>query len=389
MKQGLVWAFLFNILLIPVAAGALYWWDGLLLDPVLASAAMAMSSVSVVTNALRLRRFRRPSSVQEILHPPLGGRIRQGAYLGTVAVVALAIGTAFTWASRTDRAERGMNGVLEWTEGMGMPMRPAMSVMEETEVEPITAHDAGLRVSMERPATIVPGRPVTLTFAVRDAATGSLVSDLVRTHQVWMHLIITRSDLGTFAHLHPEPTGTAGILRVQAAFPTPGTYQLHTEFRRQGEMTDVVDTKTLTVAGQPPAPVAVPAGDVRTATVDGVRIALHGRVQPVASGNTSEFRFTFADAASGAPIDDLQPYLGAAGHVVIMRADGTTFQHAHAETEDGEGRPVLALPGTSFGPELDLPVKFHQPGAYRLWAQFRLADGTVITAPFVLHADAR
>ena len=56
IKQGLAWAFAYNVLLIPVAAGALYWWDGLLLDPVLAGAAMAMSSVSVVTNALRLRK---------------------------------------------------------------------------------------------------------------------------------------------------------------------------------------------------------------------------------------------------------------------------------------------------------------------------------------------
>ena len=49
MKQGLAWAFGYNILLIPVAAGVLYGWNGLLLDPVLASAAMAMSSVSVLT----------------------------------------------------------------------------------------------------------------------------------------------------------------------------------------------------------------------------------------------------------------------------------------------------------------------------------------------------
>ena len=49
MKQGLVWAFGYNVLLIPVAAGALYAFDGLLLDPVLASAAMVMSSVSVLS----------------------------------------------------------------------------------------------------------------------------------------------------------------------------------------------------------------------------------------------------------------------------------------------------------------------------------------------------
>ena len=47
IKQGLAWAFGYNVLLIPVAAGALYAVDGLLLDPVLAGAAMAMSSVSV------------------------------------------------------------------------------------------------------------------------------------------------------------------------------------------------------------------------------------------------------------------------------------------------------------------------------------------------------
>src|SRR4030095_11842733 len=57
IKQGLVWAFAYHVLLIPVARGALYRAGGLLLDPVLAAAAMAMSSVSVVTNALRLKRF--------------------------------------------------------------------------------------------------------------------------------------------------------------------------------------------------------------------------------------------------------------------------------------------------------------------------------------------
>jgi hypothetical protein len=52
-----------------------------------------------------------------------------------------------------------------------------------------------------------------VSSTVRDADTGALVDDLVRTHQVWMHMIITRDDLGTFAHLHPEPTSTAGTYR--------------------------------------------------------------------------------------------------------------------------------------------------------------------------------
>jgi Cu+-exporting ATPase len=55
MKENLFWAFIYNIVGVPVAAGVLYPAFGLLLSPVLASAAMAFSSVSVVTNSLRLR----------------------------------------------------------------------------------------------------------------------------------------------------------------------------------------------------------------------------------------------------------------------------------------------------------------------------------------------
>ena len=64
MRQGLVWAFLFNILLIPVAAGALYWWNELLLDPVLASAAMAMSSSARWAQVWRARMVSRPEATR-------------------------------------------------------------------------------------------------------------------------------------------------------------------------------------------------------------------------------------------------------------------------------------------------------------------------------------
>ena len=58
IRQNLFWAFIYNIVGIPVAAGVLYSLDGLILNPMIAAAAMSFSSVSVVLNALRLRFFR-------------------------------------------------------------------------------------------------------------------------------------------------------------------------------------------------------------------------------------------------------------------------------------------------------------------------------------------
>ncbi len=378
IKQGLVWAFAYNVLLIPIAAGLLYPFTGTLLDPSLAAAAMAMSSVSVITNAARLRRFDSSTPSR-----PGWARLGDYAFLTGVAVLAVSLGAGLTALSRTDAAGRGMNGVLAWVQDTGMPMRPAMSVMMTTDAAPQLADDAGVRVAVDVAADARPGRPTTVQIRIADAVTGRPVEDIGRSHEAWMHFIVTRGDLATFLHIHPRPTAVPGVFQTGMTFPTAGRYIIHTEFRRRGAMADLVARQEVVVHGLPPRPAAAGAPSPRSQIVDGIRVTLEGDAR--LGDNT--FTYRFADARTGAPITRLRPYLAAAGHIVVMPLDGSGFAHEHAEAEDERGRPVFALPGQQFGPDLKVHADLPRPGLYRLWGQFRTAGGEVLTTTFTVRTE--
>lgn len=189
--------------------------------------------------------------------------------------MALTIGATLTAVSRMDFAERGMNGTLAWMQTTGMPMRPAMSNMMTAEIATTEAADAGLDVQLHVPDTTRPGVPTTVTATVVDAETGEPVTDMTRSHEAWMHFIATRADLGTFAHVHPEPTGRSGELKVEVTFPTAGTYVVNTEIRQQGEMADVHQRQLVTIAGDPPLPITMSAGP-RTMVVCDIEVELGG-----------------------------------------------------------------------------------------------------------------
>jgi Cu+-exporting ATPase len=356
---------------------------------------MAMSSVSVVTNALRLRGFKRPASAEAILHPPIGERVREYAYLATIAIVALGIGTAslaFAQSEHTgsDSAGRAAMNDQTMSSRSGDAHDPAGHTLASAPVA------EGTHVELIAPESLAPGQAVTLTYHLTDTATDAPVTDIVESHERPMHLIAVSRDLQKFQHIHPEPTGTDGEYRVEATFADPGTYFLFDEFNRaNGDQ--IVQRDELTV-GAPSAGPATLTEDLAPKTYGSVRVGLSG-ADAIRAGQEAALTFHLDDAATGAPIADLQPYLGAPAHGVVISEDAATFAHTHGEAVGGAGAghssmpDMPGMPGMShstmsaggFGPDIAIHHTFETPGLFKLWGQFQTKDGSIITADFVVR----
>jgi Cu+-exporting ATPase len=92
IRQNLFWAFAYNVVLVPVAMGVLYPTFGITINPAMAAGAMALSSVSVISNSLRLRGYDpRPAAVLAATRHAAWTRVRDTAYLGLVALAAIGV----------------------------------------------------------------------------------------------------------------------------------------------------------------------------------------------------------------------------------------------------------------------------------------------------------
>jgi len=213
------------------------------------------------------------------------------------------------------------------------------------------------------PATssVKAGQPQPYRFRIT-AAGGAPLTTYAVVHDKPLHFVIIRRDLTGFQHLHPTmaPDGTWSVDLTLAA---PGSYRAIADFTAivGGQQTPTTLGVDLTVAGDY-RPVALPA-PVTRATADGFSISYAGTPQ---TGATQPLLMTVT-GPDGKPAA-LEPYLGAYGHLVVLREGDVGYVHVHPEQQlvDGAVKFWLAAPG---------------PGRYRMFFDFQVA-GKVHTAAY-------
>lgn len=182
-------------------------------------------------------------------------------------------------------------------------------------------------------------------------------------HERELHLIVVRHDLSTFAHLHPKRRDD-GVWEIDLTLPKAGSYAAFADIAPDDEdpMTVRLDlvAEGHTVEDEIFAPSRVTSsGDYRVELVGDVIAG---------SGSHIEFRVSRDEDAV-----EPDPYLGAAGHLVAIRAGDLDYLHVHPMESEGVG---------------SIPFMMHAsgPGLYRLFLQF-LHGGEVRTADLTVQVS--
>lgn len=208
-----------------------------------------------------------------------------------------------------------------------------------------------------------------LTIQVNDES-GKPVQAFDIEHEKRMHLIVVSDNLSYFAHLHPEYKGN-GQFADTVTFPSGGNYHLYADYVPKGAA-KTVKQHTVTVQGEKATTTPLQPDETLTKTVDGKEITLS--FDELKAGREATLTFYLKDEKTDKPITNLQPYLGAIGHVVIIREQTYDYLHVHPIDEQGKG------------PEAAFMVEFPKSGLYQIWAQFQ-HDGRVITVPFTVKVS--
>jgi len=213
-------------------------------------------------------------------------------------------------------------------------------------------------------------RSADLRFTIRDGE-GRAVTSYQREHDKELHLIVASRDLVTYRHLHPARAAD-GTWSIPVELPRAGGYRVFADFTPAKKGAENLTLGADLAASGPYEPKELPTANT-TAKTDGYEVKLAGGLRP---GEAGELELNVV--RDGKPVTDLQPYLGAYGHLVALRSGDLAYLHVHPGGEPGDGR-------TKPGPGISFTATAPSAGSYRLFLDFK-HQGVVRTAAFTVHA---
>jgi hypothetical protein len=212
-----------------------------------------------------------------------------------------------------------------------------------------------------------------LTLRVTDAATSAAVRDFERVHEYPLHLFVVSEDFRDFHHVHPVMDARGGWT-VPWRAPTRGRYWVYGDFLPVGGAPQMLQ-RMIAVDTSSRRNGRDDAADAAKSPLIG---ALSTSTPTLRTGDEARITIALTDAKSGAPVDDLQPYLGAWGHLFVLHEGRDEALHAHPDS-------ASTTPG---GPSVAFDVLFPRPGTYHLWMQVQ-RRGAIVTLPFVVRVSPR
>jgi hypothetical protein len=219
------------------------------------------------------------------------------------------------------------------------------------------------------------------------------LDDLVPDHGHLMHLFLVRMPgLDRMAHIHPDMTAT-GRFSVDLPTMDSGRYALYADIVHENGLAETA----VATLDMPPIIGAPLQGDDSEAIVPPLKNAQDSSEYPLDEGirmvwelPSSEIRtkrpelFTFeVHNATGDRVEDLEPYMGMAGHAEFIRSDGEVFAHVHPSGSAAMAAMMLAQPTHSMAMPMDLVFPYGIPsaGRYRVFVQIK-RHGQIETAAF-------
>lgn len=252
--------------------------------------------------------------------------------------------------------------------------------MSKDSNKPIQSHRSYEIEVIEKPSEIKVNEPVKIGYKIKNDK-GEVVKDFAIAHEKIMHFIVVRKDLAAFQHLHPDFDQKIGEFKVEVTFASVGHYRFFADFTpgndnpqrlpvTVGSDIDVGDVSAF--QNQPLIPdidqektmadyqiIYEVSGELKAQVPETYKLVVTKNHQPV----------------------DLEKYLGALGHSVVIKEGSLDYIHTHA----GEAG-VMMDHGMGEGNEMSFSVTFPETGVFKIFTQFQY-EGKGITTDYVVKVN--